>query len=70
MPKNGVHAAPNVSRAPKPQRLKDLQSLLRSNSGTKATISGTEDKGKIQIPYTSPEELARIMELLGIRDNG
>ncbi|MBR3880264.1 MAG: ParB/RepB/Spo0J family partition protein [Mailhella sp.] len=70
MPKNGAPVVPNVNRAPKPQRLKDLQSLLRSNSGTKATISGTEDKGKIQIPYTSPEELARIMELLGIRENG
>ena len=57
-------------RAPKPQALKDLQVLLRSASGTKATISGTESKGRIQIPYASPEELARIIELLGINEEG
>ena len=55
------------SRAPKPQTLKDLQTLLRQNSGTKATISGTEQQGRIQIPYASPEELARILSLLGLR---
>lgn len=57
--------APQAPRSPKPQAIKDLQNLLRKISGTKATISGTEDKGRIQIPYTSPEELARILELLG-----
>lgn len=59
---------PRPARAPKPQTLKDLQQLLRQNSGTKATISGTEQQGRIQIPYTSPEELARILALLGLRD--
>ena len=45
-----------------------MQALLRQHSGTKATISGTEEKGRIQIPYTSPEELARIIELLGMKE--
>ena len=66
VPQADQPAAPKMPRAPKPQSLKDLQVLLRSASGTKATISGTEDKGRIPIPYASPEELARIIELLGI----
>ena len=61
-----VPAAPSPRRAPKPQILKDLQVLLRKNSGTQATISGNEQQGRIQIPYASPEELARILELLGL----
>ena len=67
IPQSGQPAAPKAPRAPKPQCIKDLQNLLRQNSGTKATISGTEEKGRIQIPYASPEELARIIELLGIK---
>ena len=70
MPTVGQASAPRPVRAPKPQSLKDLQALLRQNSGTRATISGDEAKGRIQIPYTSPEELARIMEMLGIRAEG
>jgi ParB family chromosome partitioning protein len=68
LPQSGLSPVPPSPRAPKPQTLKDLQLLLRSASGTKATISGTETKGRIQIPYTSPEELARIIELLGIKE--
>lgn len=70
MPQGDAVPTPQPSRAPKPQILKEFQTLLRSNSGTKATISGTENKGRIQIPYSSPEELTRIMELLGIRQEG
>lgn len=70
IPQSGQPTAPKAPRAPKPQCIKDLQDLLRQNSGTKATISGTEEKGRIQIPYASPEELARIIELLGIRHEG
>ena len=70
MPAMGQTNAPRPARTPKPQSLKDLQALLRQNSGMRATISGDETKGRIQIPYTSPEELARIMEMLGIRAEG
>ncbi|MBQ4616006.1 MAG: chromosome partitioning protein ParB, partial [Mailhella sp.] len=70
LPQAGQSAAPQSPRAPKPQALKDLQNLLRQNSGTRATISGSETKGRIQIPYASPEELARIMALLGINAEG
>ena len=57
---------PRTARAPKPQIIKNLQSLLRQSSGTKATISGNEQQGRIQIPYASPEELTRILSLLGL----
>ena len=70
MPQGCQPSAPKSPRAPKPPCIKDLQTLLRQNSGTKATISGTEEKGRIQIPYASPEELARIIELLGIKTEG
>lgn len=56
--------APRAPRNAKPQMIKDLQALLRKNSGTRATISGNEKQGRIQIPYTSSEELARILSLL------
>ena len=50
--------------------IKNLQNLLRQSSGTKATISGNEQQGRIQIPYASPEELARILSLLGLNEEG
>lgn len=59
---------PRTARAPKPELIKKLQNLLRQNSGTRATISGNEQQGRIQIPYTSPEELARILSLLGLNE--
>lgn len=59
---------PRPARAPKPQIIKNLQSLLRQSSGTKATISGNEQQGRIQIPYASPEELTRILSLLGLNE--
>ena len=59
-------SAPRPARGPKPQIIKDLQALLRQNSGTRATISGDEQKGRVQIPYASPEELKHILELLGL----
>ena len=64
LPRGGE--APRPARAPKPQVIKDLQALLRQSCGTKATISGNEHKGRIQLPYSSPEELAEILERLGL----
>lgn len=66
LPQEGSSPAPQPSRVPKPQMIKDLQTLLRASSGTKATISGNENKGRIQIPYGSAEELSRIIDLLGL----
>lgn len=58
--------APRPARVPKPQSIKDLQAVLRKSCGTRATISGDEQQGRIQIPYANPEELKRILELLGL----
>ncbi len=54
--------SPRVSR---PQFLKEFQEALRKASGTKATISGDGNRGKVQIPYGSPEDLERLLHLLG-----
>ena len=65
LPQGKAEPSAKPARAPKPQLIKDMQALLRKHSGIKATISGDENSGRIQIPYASPEELARIIELLG-----
>lgn len=57
-----------AARTPRPQVIKNLQNLLRQSCGTRATISGNEQQGRIQIPYASPEELARILGMLGLKD--
>lgn len=59
---------PRSARTPKPELIKNLQNLLRRSSGTKATINGNEQQGRIQIPYASSEELARILSLLGLNE--
>ena len=64
----GNPAAPRAARTPRPQVIKNLQNLLRQSCGTRATISGNEQQGRIQIPYASPEELARILGMLGLKD--
>lgn len=61
-------SAPRASRMPKPQEIKKIQGLIRLHTGTKATISGNEQQGRIQIPYTSTEELENLLCLLGIRE--
>ena len=58
--------SPRAPRSIRPQFLKDIQSVLRQSSGTRAVISGDGTKGKIQIPYTSQEELERILTMMGI----
>jgi len=53
-------------RPQKSQELKDIQSRLRSAVLQGASISGTEDKGRIALPYTSKGELSFLLQLLGI----
>ncbi len=59
-------AASRPPRTIRPQFLKTMQAELRQSSGTRATISGNGQKGRIQIPYASQEELERILAMLGI----
>lgn len=55
-----------VRRPPKPQRLKDIQKLLRQTVHHGASISGDEEKGRIALPYTSRGELEFLLNLLGM----
>lgn len=55
-------------RTPKPQRLKDIQILLRKTVHHGASISGNEEKGRIALPYSSPEELTVLLSRLGMSE--
>ena len=54
-------------RSKKPARSPELRSLEQSlieRLGTKVSIRGSENKGKIEISYYSMEDLERILSLL------
>jgi ParB family chromosome partitioning protein len=44
----------------------DLQKRLQQHLGTRVKISGKADAGKIEIDYFSPEDLDRLLKLLGL----
>lgn len=48
--------------------LREAENQLQSRFGTKVAVSPSakKDRGKIEIPYTSTDDLHRILELLGI----
>lgn len=51
--------------APLPSAYQDLQKQLTSRFGTKVSLSQTEKgKGRITIPFSNDEDLARIIDLL------
>jgi ParB family chromosome partitioning protein len=59
----------------KPQRaldvhLKGVETGLRRKFGTRVVVRGDSQKGRIEIPYRSLEELERIIELLNGNENG
>ncbi|MBM6616927.1 ParB/RepB/Spo0J family partition protein [Bacillus suaedaesalsae] len=61
----------NVSRETlKPKKEKDIfirerETVLRERFGTSVSIKQTKKKGKIEIEFMSPDDLNRILELLG-----
>lgn len=59
-----------VQRSPKSraksQALKDLQKRLGEHLEVKASVSGSEDKGRITLSYANAEELSRICQSLGV----
>ncbi len=57
---------PSRSRNAKPRMLADIQKLLRTGLHPKVTVSGTEDLGRVTIPYESGEQLAALLERLGM----
>ena len=46
---------------------RDLELKLQRATGTRARIVGKADRGHIELPYTSPEELERLSTHLGVR---
>jgi len=46
---------------------RDLELKLPRASGTRARIVGRAERGHIELPYTSPEELERLTSHLGVR---
>lgn len=58
------NAKPAGSRSPKPEMLRDVQSMLRQSVHPKVTVSGSSDMGRVTIPYDSPDALAALMRLL------
>ena len=51
--------------APLPVEYEELRERLRSATGLKVSLSGTEQKGKIVLEYGSQEELQRLWDMLG-----
>ncbi|MGB9976603.1 ParB/RepB/Spo0J family partition protein [Thermovenabulum sp.] len=45
-------------------RFNVIEEILRSALGTKVTVKGNEERGKIEIEFYSKEELERIIELI------
>lgn len=58
-----------AKRPPKTAWLKDVQKNLRSAVMQGASISGTEEKGRIALPYSSRGELEFLLDLLGLGNN-
>ena len=51
--------------SPLPAEYEELTERLRSATGLKVSLSGTENKGKIVLEYASQEELQRLWDMLG-----
>ena len=55
------------SRATHSADWRDLELRLQRATGTRARVVGHGDRGQIELPYTSPEELDRLSVHLGVR---
>lgn len=56
------------ARAAKPESIKGMINSLRVSFHPKATIAGTDTMGRITLPYDSPEQLAVLLERLGVAE--
>jgi len=55
------------SRATHSADWRDLELRLQRATGTRARVVGHGERGQIELPYTSPEELDRLSVHLGVR---
>ncbi|AQP54795.1 chromosome partitioning protein ParB [Vagococcus penaei] len=53
--------------SPKPYYVVTSEELLTDKFGTSVVVQDKEGKGKIEIEYLSPEDLTRILDILGIQ---
>ncbi|WP_295729187.1 ParB/RepB/Spo0J family partition protein [uncultured Limosilactobacillus sp.] len=68
---NGHHQQKNQSKKSQRRKspyLREAENELQSKFGTKVAVAPATKKntGKIEIPYTSADDLTRILELLGV----
>ncbi len=66
---NQVSLPPEARLASSPLsvELQKIQQVLIDHFGTRVTIRGSDEKGRIEIPYLSVEDLERIIEIAGAR---
>ena len=57
---------PKNGRTAKPETLKRAILQLRASVAPKATIAGSERMGRITLPYESAEQLAELLQRLGL----
>jgi ParB family chromosome partitioning protein len=60
-------AGPKASPPTRDVHITDLESRLRERFGTKVTLRYRRGKGKVEIRFTSDDELQRILEITGIK---
>lgn len=71
---NRLNGKAKRSHRRQPQKsifLRDAEEQLQDRFGTKVVVSPSKKRGrgKIEIPYTSNEDLSRVLELLGIKED-
>lgn len=53
--------------AKKPAYVREAEEQLQSRFGTKVVMTAGKRGGKVEIPYTSDDDLTRILDLLGVK---
>ena len=68
--KNAPEKKEKKKPAPLPVEYEELTERLRSATGLKVSLVGSENKGKIVMEYASQEELQRLWDLMAERQDG
>ena len=68
--KNAPEKKEKKQPAPLPVEYEELTERLRSATGLKVSLVGSEQKGKIVLEYASQEELQRLWDLMAERQGG
>lgn len=59
--------AKKKAAAKKPAYVREAEEQLQSRFGTKVVMTAGKLGGKVEIPYTSDDDLTRILDLLGVK---